>query len=82
MDWLATCNLGIFMTSSRSSDAAMGFPMLIWNGSRPQQFQADPFLSAMTNARFARLHGLPVGPIPFTTPPDPPRKSRARHGRH
>ena len=37
---------------------------------------------AVTNARFARLHGLPVGPVPFTTPPDPPLKSRARHGRH
>jgi hypothetical protein len=37
---------------------------------------------AVTNARFARLHGLPVGPVPFTTPPDPPIKSRARHGRH
>ena len=36
---------------------------------------------AVTNARFARLHGLPVGPVPFTTPPDPPPKSRARHGR-
>jgi hypothetical protein len=35
---------------------------------------------AVTNARFARLHGLPVGPVPFTIPPDPPLKSRARHG--
>ena len=33
----------------------------------------------VTNARFARLHSLQAGPVPFSTSPDPPHKSRARH---
>ena len=36
---------------------------------------------AVTNARFASLHGLPVGPFSLSTPPVPLRKSRARHER-
>ena len=35
----------------------------------------------MTNARFATLHGLPVGPIPLSTTPVPLRSKRARHER-
>ena len=34
-----------------------------------------------TNARFAALHGLPVGPVSLSTPPAPLRKPRARHER-
>ena len=34
---------------------------------------------AVTNARFASLHGLPVGPFPLSTTPVPLRKPRARH---
>jgi hypothetical protein len=32
---------------------------------------------AVTNARFATLHGLPVGPFPLSTTPVPLRKNRA-----
>jgi hypothetical protein len=41
-----------------------------------------PWNSAVTNARFASFHGLPVGPHPLSTTPVPLRKSRARHERH
>jgi hypothetical protein len=34
---------------------------------------------AVTNARVASLHGLPVGPFPLSTAPVSLRKSRARH---
>lgn len=37
--------------------------------------------SAVTNARCAALHGLPVGPVPLSTAPVPLRKPRARHER-
>lgn len=36
----------------------------------------------MTNAHFASLHGLPVGPVSLSTTPVPLRKVRARHERH
>ena len=35
--------------------------------------------AAVTNARFAALHGLPVVPVPLSTTPAPLRKPRARH---
>jgi hypothetical protein len=41
-----------------------------------------PEYAAVTNARFARLHGLPVGPVTLSTSPAPPHKSRARHERN
>ena len=34
---------------------------------------------AVTNARFASLHGLPVVPVPLSTTPVPLLKPRARH---
>lgn len=34
---------------------------------------------AVTNARFAPLHGLPVAPVSLSTTPVPLRKPRARH---
>lgn len=37
---------------------------------------------AVTNARFASFHGLPVGPFPLSTTLVPLSKSRARHKRH
>ena len=37
---------------------------------------------AVTNARFATLHGLPVGPVPLSTTPVPLLKPCARHERH
>ena len=37
---------------------------------------------AVTNARFAPLHRLSVGPVPLTTPPVPLLKPCARHERH
>jgi len=33
----------------------------------------------VTNARFASLHGLPVGPVPLSTTPVPLLKPHARH---
>jgi hypothetical protein len=38
--------------------------------------------TAVTNARFAALHGLPVRPVTLSTTPVPLRKPRARHKRH
>jgi len=38
--------------------------------------------SAVTDAPFAPLHGLPVGPVSLSTTPVPLRKTRARHERH
>jgi hypothetical protein len=38
--------------------------------------------SAVSNARFATLHGLAVGPVSLSTTPVPLRKPRARHERH
>jgi hypothetical protein len=38
-------------------------------------------LSAVTNARFAPLHGLLVGPVSHSTTPVPLHKPRARHER-
>src|SRR6266571_3238805 len=35
---------------------------------------SDDNRPAVTNARFAPLHGLPVGPVPFSTAPVPLRK--------
>jgi hypothetical protein len=37
--------------------------------------------TAVTNARFSSLHGLPVGPVSPSTTPVPLRKPRARHER-
>jgi hypothetical protein len=39
-------------------------------------------LFAVTNAIFASLHGLSVGPFTRSTIPVPLRKARARHERH
>ncbi len=43
---------------------------------------SDDNRPAVTNARFAPLHGLTVGPVPLSTMPAPLRKTRARHERH
>jgi hypothetical protein len=40
------------------------------------------FQSPVTNAPFASLHRLIVGPVSLTTTPVPFRKKRARHERH
>lgn len=50
-------------------------------GAQPAQCQLIT-ISAVTNARFAPLHGLPVGPIPLSTTPVPLRNSYVRHERH
>ena len=39
-------------------------------------FESD---AAVTNVRFASLHGLPVGPVPLSTTPVPLLKPHARH---
>ena len=41
--------------------------------------QTAKFWTAVTNARFASLHGLPVVPFPLSTTPVPLLKPRARH---
>src|SRR5450759_6033377 len=44
------------------------------------EFQMPSLLeSAVTNARFASLHGQHVVPVPLSTPPAPLLKPRARH---
>ena len=51
-------------------------------GLQRKAFTLDQQSLAVTNARFASLHGLPVVPYAFSTTPVPLRKSRARHERH
>jgi hypothetical protein len=57
--------------------------MQFWTGSMMSCIIGDQpsliLLVAVTNARFAALHGLPVAPVPLSTTPVPLRKSRARH---
>ena len=53
-----------------------------WHKGQMRQVAGSVVSRAVTNARFAWLQGLVVGLTPSTTPPDPPLKSRARHGRH
>jgi len=44
------------------------------------EFQMPSLLEpAVTNARFASLHGLPVVPVPLSTTPVPLLKPRVRH---
>jgi len=48
-------------------------------GLKRKAFTLDQQSLAVTTARFASLHGLPVVPYAFSTTPVPLRKPRARH---